>query len=570
VTEYFGDAYIYDGSAAVGNVVSIATDPAFGIYNAADYGALGDGVTDDRAAIQSALDAAKAAGGGVAFLPIGTYLIKRPLFIGSKVTLQGSGRGATAITKPATIKSLLSANASAGASSVTAADSTGFEVGGPIHLSDTSSFEWNSTQGTITGITGNVITFTNAEGLGRTGLDAALLTSRSATAYTSFPLIRNDEESTQVCVRDLTLDQNKGANDPSSTTYDFTVAIIHWVETYYSLVENCELLNACADAYSDQAQDGTGISPAANLIKTTGNAIRGCKIKDANRHAAHIGTCSDLSWVQNNAMINCGDDGSIGIGYALFFCAYATNIIATGNVIEGCGQGFAVIDERDTGNVIANNTIKNCRTWAINCAGAGTGGRCTVANNIISGGRGILWSEPDCIIQGNWIEVATNSEGISLSTTADRVLLANNSIQGTGIAGSTGVLLTTCDDVRMMGNNIKGVQKGVSVRGCNRLVAVGNIMSGFTSRSWYFEVSPSTDCSISDEENVFSTPIDETGSAPVRLIVNGMGDNGANNPASAGNWNVTGRRHDGRMVHWNDGTAHISIYRHGAGWVQVA
>lgn len=40
-----------------------------------DFGAIGDGVTDDRAAIQAAIDAVRAAGGGSVFVPEGTYLI---------------------------------------------------------------------------------------------------------------------------------------------------------------------------------------------------------------------------------------------------------------------------------------------------------------------------------------------------------------------------------------------------------------------------------------------------------------------------------------------------------------
>lgn len=49
------------------------------------YGAKGDGTTDDRAAIQAAMDAAAAAGGGTVFFPIGTYLI------GSAVTFGANG-----------------------------------------------------------------------------------------------------------------------------------------------------------------------------------------------------------------------------------------------------------------------------------------------------------------------------------------------------------------------------------------------------------------------------------------------------------------------------------------------
>ncbi len=42
-----------------------------------DYGAVGNGVTDDRLAIQAAIDAATAAGGGTIYFPEGTYLVSR-------------------------------------------------------------------------------------------------------------------------------------------------------------------------------------------------------------------------------------------------------------------------------------------------------------------------------------------------------------------------------------------------------------------------------------------------------------------------------------------------------------
>ena len=45
-------------------------------YNVADYGATGDGTTDDRSAIQAAIDAANTAGGGVVEVTVpGTYLL---------------------------------------------------------------------------------------------------------------------------------------------------------------------------------------------------------------------------------------------------------------------------------------------------------------------------------------------------------------------------------------------------------------------------------------------------------------------------------------------------------------
>ncbi len=60
-----------------------------GMYNAVEFGAKGDGVTDDTAAIQKALDAAAADGGGTVQLPTGRFLIKTHLTFPPHVSLQG-------------------------------------------------------------------------------------------------------------------------------------------------------------------------------------------------------------------------------------------------------------------------------------------------------------------------------------------------------------------------------------------------------------------------------------------------------------------------------------------------
>jgi hypothetical protein len=61
------------------------------VYNARDYGAVGDGVTDDTAAIQAAMVAADAVGGGTVYLPAGTYRVSELTFDGmSNVRLVGA------------------------------------------------------------------------------------------------------------------------------------------------------------------------------------------------------------------------------------------------------------------------------------------------------------------------------------------------------------------------------------------------------------------------------------------------------------------------------------------------
>jgi hypothetical protein len=63
------------------------------------YGAVGDGVADDTSAINAAITAAGAAGpgGGIVFLPPGTYLINAALTLDAGVSLMGSGPHATII-----------------------------------------------------------------------------------------------------------------------------------------------------------------------------------------------------------------------------------------------------------------------------------------------------------------------------------------------------------------------------------------------------------------------------------------------------------------------------------------
>lgn len=76
------------------------------VYNVRDYGATGDGTTDDTVACQNAINAAHTAGGGVVWFPAGTYkLVTNPLKLYSgttptitaysNITLAGTGSSGT-------------------------------------------------------------------------------------------------------------------------------------------------------------------------------------------------------------------------------------------------------------------------------------------------------------------------------------------------------------------------------------------------------------------------------------------------------------------------------------------
>lgn len=92
---------------SLAGVNAITQQKAPGFYNVKDFGAVGDGVTDDRLAIQAALNTARLGGGGVVFLPPGTYLVSSTahpvsnqtccLVVGAHTVLMGSGAQASTI-----------------------------------------------------------------------------------------------------------------------------------------------------------------------------------------------------------------------------------------------------------------------------------------------------------------------------------------------------------------------------------------------------------------------------------------------------------------------------------------
>lgn len=540
------------------------------VFYARAYGPLVAGSTNpvdvaaNSATIDAAAAAAKAAGGGVVALPRGTFYVKRQVILPSNVWLQGSYRGATKLTRVATSKTLLTANAAASATTVTVIDPTIFSVGQGIHLWDSSNWDgWASTTGIVTAIAGNVLTID-------TPLWGGLQTARAATATTLHPLVRNEIDATHWGVLGMTLDQNKGANDPPLANVSYTAAVVHLERAFNGLVADCEVANAAGDAISDQGWDGANAASIDGTNnKRTHNTYRGNDIHDAVRHGIHIGTGTEGTFTTANQITSCGG------GYGVYFCAYACHGVHVGNIIRDCLSGFAGLDGRDFGNLIVGNQILDCRAggYAVE-AGNGTlppvvpGGGCVVSGNFIRG-RAMLLAVPDYRVVDNIIDLnQVGSIPWEVRAGAGGTLIEGNKVRNGG-AGTYGLyLLAGANDVSFNNNDVQGVNQGATINGVQRFTARNNRFSSIgTNVGWSFEGTVNTDCQVQDAENALTNPIINDG-ACVRLTYGGVGDNKTLDPASGGDWNaVSGRRYDGQVVGWNSGGGQkYSIFKSGVGW----
>lgn len=142
--------------------------------NAKQYGCVGDGVTDDTAALQAALTAAGTVNGSAVFLPQGIYLVSATLLITGNTSLVGVGdtdsgsiirvKTGTALTTPVLASSSWNSNATTSGFPVRIADiqidgnsaTSGTAAHGIVAMNYWSSFERIS----ISGVAGDGFQFT--------------------------------------------------------------------------------------------------------------------------------------------------------------------------------------------------------------------------------------------------------------------------------------------------------------------------------------------------------------------------------------------------------------------------
>ncbi|MBQ6079393.1 MAG: right-handed parallel beta-helix repeat-containing protein [Muribaculaceae bacterium] len=376
--------------------------------SAKDYGAVGDGETDDTEALEALFNDAFNMKKAVFFDP-GTYIIRRSLLLrtgmeiyGEDATLKKRDAVTTTLDEP-TVKDQ---------TYIEVKSAEGFNVGDQFFIADPAGAN-QCTYCIVTAVEGNRISFYNIISDHQSNFPGCIKNYDSGLKVsTSFALLRSWStryECDGVFIHDLTLDGNRN----SSEAREWSNSCIH-IDSYYPggytgntgidyrqvqrdlQVRNVVIKNSPCDAISDQGEGG--------LI------VRDCVIQNSAMHGVHVGTKYNAAVIANNTMTG---NGSVGSG--VFFCQEVYNVIVDNNKITSFNHGCS---DEEFGTAaryvtIRNNEFQSIKSYVFDFLKARSNFHCTglqISNNRINNLKAPLFS-------GDYLDNVILSDNVISSVT---------------------------------------------------------------------------------------------------------------------------------------------------------
>lgn len=450
---YTSPRYIVGGDI-VGLMAPLAVFPE-------TFGAVGDGVTDDKAALQSAIDAAAAAGGGTVLVPPGTYRIAAGgLKLPSNVSLQGAGG----------TKSCLRPDA--------AANSTGTVMGGVTVYATIASIATDGAA--VRGIfidhstnttNGNGIQFGEYNASSRTVngvIEDCVVYAKNVQKYLIYTKLAD-----KMKVRNNVVVGDTGGSTPTSTD-------ISGIEIFGG--EDVEVSgNSIANCL-------TGI-----LIKSQASSnVPNSYVKNARAHHNQIGSCgygiqvncetgSDKTHenivVDSNTIRDCANSGIRANHQA---SSIVRGLLIHGNAlfenksgIEVWGNAGATVEAAAIiGNVIKRSALGGATPLVLNVA----------YNFKVSGNRatgatyyGMYIDGGNNDVSGNYFSGSFTDTAITMQNAASYNNISNNVIAGNGASGAID-LIGACTNNIFAGNVFKTAPSGAPVIRNNDGLASANVV----------------------------------------------------------------------------------------------
>lgn len=424
-------------------------------YDVMAYGAVGDGISDDTAAIQQALDDCAAAGGGTVYLPAKTFSISSRLAIGANTVVWAYGATISRASGPLICNFKGSDLFS------------GYEGNGNIHLLG-GTWNHNGTQHTSAS---NAINFVHAENI--VVKDVTVLDVYSSHGL-EFNAIRNG------------LAENckfYGFIDPGNRSFSEAIQIDVAVSGSASIGHfdgtHCENITIRGCVMGPNPITGTG--PYGRLVgsHTVSNGlhrritVENCLVESSLDH----GICG-YGWgdvkISRNRVFNAGQSG---IRVEAITGQQTSSVTISNNTVESSTiQGIYVAGETSdlppTAVLVSNNTVRNITVGNTNAIRVDGSLEPIVEGNqtnVISGTALYVKGSPNALVRGNMI-VDTGSNGIN-----------TDSSHGSSITGNTikdcssyAIVSSGASDLHISDNVIVGAGRNGTTPGAIRISTSGS------------------------------------------------------------------------------------------------
>lgn len=379
------------------------------VSNIQDFGAVGDGVTDDAASIQLALNS----GAKSVFIPAGTYRVNTTLEIPSDVEVCGVGNS-----------SIISLGANA---SVILIDGTS-----DVYLHD---FAINGNSATYTSTSNNAVfidwrTTTGAN----VRLENLYIHDVGGVGIIGLAAVGTPSSGVQI---EKCRVENTGAHGIITQDYISDVSICN------------NTVKASGLGFADRpgitaSRYGKNVIISNNICIGSSSAL-GTSVHGISIDATENATCT-------------GNIISGWKGYGIEV-GFVTNGTFQGNSITGCTRasialsGIESASSRNVNVSVIGNTCNSGSTQGIYA--------------FMSGGTGIFFHE-NIVVSGNCVNGSTTQSGIEINF-VNRLLVANNSVNNCFLSG---LYVDNCKEINITGNNLI-YNNATAIKNVSSLTLVG-------------------------------------------------------------------------------------------------
>ncbi|MDO8336234.1 MAG: right-handed parallel beta-helix repeat-containing protein, partial [Candidatus Saccharibacteria bacterium] len=398
------------------------------VANAEDSLGSGTGAIDGaQIAINSALTAVSAAGGGTVYLMEGTYTIDANISIPNNVTLAGSGNS--------TLIQL--GNFGATSTTIYAITNTDVVTGTGVVVRDLKLDGRRSLNSTGTQ-RGFYFSFMGS-GLGSSYVQGATITGVNISNFKSGCLYLDDSSNSTISDNSL-FNNNSGIYLNFSDNNTITGNSSQGASTDGISLNDSDNNTVSANVVVGNTERGMEISNSFD------NSITGNTVTDNGQDGIALVSISDTNTVSGNTVNDNVDDG-------IYLSGSDDNMISA-NMIDSNGDDGIELNATSDNTSVTGNTITDAGNMGIRFGGADnqvTGNniqRSTWTNIYVSGGE-------RAVISGNqlWGDDVATDEGIYLDTTNNSTISGNRITEGGGATNFNGVYLTN-SDFNSISNNV--------------------------------------------------------------------------------------------------------------------